>query len=90
MAELYFIDWEAQYFFIESEFTGLSKSSPSILDNCCYLFLGSHTKMRKYKNKIYIIIIFGRNPKNNKSEKRMMEYRKMAKNWLRRFKNAKC
>jgi hypothetical protein len=33
--------------------------------------------------------IFGRNPKNNRSEKRMLECRKMAKTWLRRFKNAK-
>jgi hypothetical protein len=40
--------------------------------------------------KKYIIIIFGRNPKNNRSEKRMMEYRKKTKNWLRRFKTAKC
>jgi hypothetical protein len=33
--------------------------------------------------------MFGRNPKTNRREKRMIEYRKMAKNWLRRFKNAK-
>jgi hypothetical protein len=33
MAELYFIDWEAWYFFIESTFIGLTRSSPSILDN---------------------------------------------------------
>lgn len=51
---------------------------------CCYQFLGSHTKMRKYKY-IYSEEI----QKNNRSEKRMLECRKIAKNWLRRFKNTK-
>jgi len=57
---------------------------------CCYLFLSScktkKIKMRKYKKYIYQKI-FERNPKNNKSEKRMLERWKMAKNWLRRLKN---
>jgi hypothetical protein len=39
---------------------------------------GFPKKMRKYK-KIYIKKIFGRNPKNNRSEKRMLECRKKAK-----------
>jgi len=51
---------------------------------CCSQFLGSHTKMRKYKY-IYSEEI----QKNNRSEKRMLECRKIAKNWLRRFKNIK-
>jgi hypothetical protein len=32
MTELYFIDWEAYYFFIELAFISLTRSSPSILD----------------------------------------------------------
>jgi hypothetical protein len=40
--------------------------------------------MRKYKKKYSKEI-----QKNNRSEKRMLECRKMAKTWLRRFKNAK-
>jgi hypothetical protein len=44
---------------------------------CCYSFLGFHTKMKKYKKQIQKI--FERNPKNNRSEKRMLECRKMAK-----------
>jgi hypothetical protein len=42
--------------------------------------------MRKYKKK-YIYI--KRNPKNNRSEKRIAEMLKKYQNWLRRFKNAK-
>ena len=33
MAELYFMDPEAYYFFIESAFTSLTRSSQSFLDN---------------------------------------------------------
>jgi len=40
--------------------------------------------MRKYKKQYSEEI-----QKNNKSEKRMLKCRKMAKNWLRRFKNTK-
>jgi hypothetical protein len=43
-----------------------------------------HRKMRKYKKK-YI----KRNPKNNRSEKRIAGMLKKCQNWLRRFKNAK-
>jgi hypothetical protein len=39
---------------------------------CCYTFLDPHTKRRKYK-KIYIKIIFKRNPKNNRSKKMMLK-----------------
>jgi hypothetical protein len=45
--------------------------------------LGSH-KNEKIKN-IYI----KRNPKNNRSEKRIARMPKECQNWLRRFKNAK-
>jgi len=43
-----------------------------IVIDCCYLFLGSHTKNEKNKKNIYQKI-FGRNPKNNRSEKMMLE-----------------
>jgi len=45
--------------------------------------------MRKYKKKLIYQKIFGRNKKNNESEKRMLECQKKVKNWLKRFKNAK-
>jgi hypothetical protein len=45
--------------------------------------------MRKYKKKLIYQKIFRRNPKNNRSEKMMLECRKKVKNWLKRFKNAK-
>jgi tRNA(Glu) U13 pseudouridine synthase TruD len=55
---------------------------------CCYPFFGSHTKNEKIQKYIYQKI-FERNPKNNRSEKRMLECWKKGQNWLRRFKNAK-
>jgi hypothetical protein len=45
--------------------------------------LDSHTKMKKSKKYSKEI------QKNNRSEKRMLECRKIAKNWLKMFKNAK-
>jgi len=44
---------------------------------CCYPLLGSHKTNEKIK-KIYQKI-FERNPKNNRSEKRMLECRQKAK-----------
>jgi hypothetical protein len=41
---------------------------------CCYPFLSSH-KNEKIKKKVYI----KRNPKNNRSEKRMLECRRKVK-----------
>ena len=43
-----------------------------IVIDCCYLFLGSHIKNEKNAKKIYQKI-FERNPKNNRSEKMMLE-----------------
>jgi hypothetical protein len=46
--------------------------------------LGSHKN-----EKIQIYIYIKRNPKNNRSEKRIAGMLKKCQNWLRRFKNAK-
>jgi len=47
--------------------------------------LGSHKNEKIQKKNIYI----KRNPKNNRSEKRIAEMLKKCQNWLRRFKNEK-
>jgi hypothetical protein len=53
------------------------------IDNyCCYPFLGSHKNEKIQKKYIK------RNPKNNRSEKRIAGMLKKCQNWLR-FKNAK-
>jgi hypothetical protein len=49
--------------------------------------LGPRTKRRKYRKNQKNI--FGRNKKNNSSKKRCQSAQKIAKNWLRRFKNTK-
>jgi hypothetical protein len=57
--------------------------------------LGSHTKNEKNKKKIIYIyiyiykIIFGRNPKIIGVKKGCWNAHKMARNWLRRFKNTR-
>jgi len=45
----------------------------------CYTFLGSHTKNEKIQKKNISKKRFGRNPKNNRSEKRILECRKKVK-----------
>jgi hypothetical protein len=44
-------------------------------DSCCYPFLGSHKTKKNENEKIQKIYqkILERNPKNNRSEKRMLE-----------------
>jgi len=55
--------------------------------------LGSHTKNEKNKKIIIYIyiykIIFGRNPKIIGVKKGCWNAHKMARNWLRRFKNTR-
>jgi hypothetical protein len=49
--------------------------------------LGSHTKIKKIYKKIHIIYIFRRNPKIIGVRKGCWNTHKIARNWLRRFKN---
>jgi len=50
--------------------------------------LGSHTKNKKNKKNTYKKIL-KRNPKNNRGEKGCWNTHKMARNWLRKFKNTR-
>jgi hypothetical protein len=56
--------------------------------SCCYPFLGSHTKNKKYKKYIYNNNnIWKESKKIIGVKKGCWNAHKMARNWLRRFEN---